>query len=517
MGTSHGDEPRKWATRVDRQTRGSAHVLDFAEPRRILIVDDNPDDRTLAEHELRREFGGLELISVGGAAALDRALSAEPCDVVVTDYNLGWTNGLVVLRRVRTVWPGCPVVMFTGTGSEEIAVEAMRAGLADYVIKTTAHFARLPVAVRGAWTNARRQRQLREAELRYTSLFERNRCPMFLVDPATRRVFDANPAGAEASGYGREQLRGMPVDQLMGGAPGAITAIVEALLADRPEVLFGRTRSASGETSDVEIYGGRITVAERDLIYAIVHDVTERRQAEAERDRLYREVREREEMIELLLGRTIRAQESERERVCLDVHDSVVQPMAGAVNYMEALDRQPELSGESRSYLVEARELLRSANREAREIIATLRPAALDILGLVEALREQLLALAARAGLDVEYIAEPRRYSGAVETTLYRIIQEATSNVEKHARARRLRVEISSAADRVMARVTDDGVGFDPLAERSSPLGGGVGLIGMRMRAELLGGSVDLTSGDGQGTAVTVSLPVRGDVDDAMS
>jgi len=480
--------------------------LEPESPHRILIVDDDPDDRALVGHELRREFRGIELVSVGGAAALESALAGDRCDVVVTDYHLHWTTGLIVLRRIQALWPDCPVVMFTGTGSEEVAVEAMRAGLADYVIKSPSHFARLPVAVHGAWTSARRTRRLHESELRYASLFENNRCAMLLVDPLAHLIFDANSAAATFYGYPRKELRGMPISDLAPDATGDSRFDLDALRTGALDAIFAHNRLASGDTRDVEVRGGQIEVAGHDLIYCIIHDVTERRRAEAERDRLYREVRDREAQIERLLGQMISAQERERQRICLEVHDGVVQSMASATHYIEALGCQPELSAKSRAHLVEAGQLLRAANREAREIISTLRPAALDMLGLVEALREYLATVAARTDIIVEYVAEPRRFSDAVETTLYRIAQEAVRNVEKHAQARHLSISVGVLDGRVVARIVDDGVGFDDSAGTSP---GGVGMIGMRMRAELLGGSLKVASCPGCGTTLSVSLPIR--------
>lgn len=116
----------------------------------ILVVDDDPDDRALAVHELRREFRPVALTEVADAEGFARALSAGGFDAVVTDYQLGWSTGLEILRAVKGQYPDCPVIMFTGTGSEEVAVEAMKSGLSDYVSKSPRHDTRLSVAARGA-------------------------------------------------------------------------------------------------------------------------------------------------------------------------------------------------------------------------------------------------------------------------------------------------------------------------------------------------------------------------------
>ncbi|MBI2238458.1 MAG: response regulator, partial [Actinobacteria bacterium] len=130
---------------------------------RVLLVDDNPDDRVLVGGELSREFPGVEACAVSDAEALSDAVQAGGFDLVITDYHLPWTDGVEVLRAVKERWPDCPVVMFTGTGSEEVAVEAMKLGLDDYVLKSPQHLNGLSAAIRSALEQRDRRAVAREA------------------------------------------------------------------------------------------------------------------------------------------------------------------------------------------------------------------------------------------------------------------------------------------------------------------------------------------------------------------
>jgi DNA-binding response OmpR family regulator len=103
---------------------------------RVLLVDDNPHDRLLATRALTIEFPDLQVAEILDQLGLDRMLERLEVDVIVTDYQLRWSDGLQVLAAVRQAGYGVPVVMFTQTGSEEIAAEGLRAGLADYIVKT---------------------------------------------------------------------------------------------------------------------------------------------------------------------------------------------------------------------------------------------------------------------------------------------------------------------------------------------------------------------------------------------
>lgn len=113
----------------------------------ILLVDDNPYDRHLVLREIRKAYPQARILQALDQAQLAQVLSEHRIDVVVTDYHLHWSSGIEVLRSVKARLPNCPVIMFTGTGSEEVAVEAMKHGLDDYIIKSVNHLVRLRAAV----------------------------------------------------------------------------------------------------------------------------------------------------------------------------------------------------------------------------------------------------------------------------------------------------------------------------------------------------------------------------------
>lgn len=131
---------------------------------RVLIVDDNPNDRFLVARQLRGEFGDLEVVEAGVPDAFEAALPPPPYDLVITDYFLQWATGLEVITAVRARDGACPIIMFTGTGSEEVAVEAMKAGLSDYVLKSPKHLVRLGPAARRAIEHRRQQDAAARAE-----------------------------------------------------------------------------------------------------------------------------------------------------------------------------------------------------------------------------------------------------------------------------------------------------------------------------------------------------------------
>jgi len=131
---------------------------------RVLVVDDNPDDRALVTRELRKDFPDIRTFEVHSQAQLEAAIAEPGLDLVITDFHLRWTTGLEVLKRIRVRDPELPVIMFTGTGTEEVAVEAMRLGLADYVTKSPKHMPRLRRSVKTALSAAGHARAREHAE-----------------------------------------------------------------------------------------------------------------------------------------------------------------------------------------------------------------------------------------------------------------------------------------------------------------------------------------------------------------
>jgi PAS domain S-box-containing protein len=113
---------------------------------RILLIDDNPNDRYLAARELNNKFANLIISEVTNEEQLEQELEAGNFDLAITDNKLLWTDGIIVVKVIKQKYPNCPVIMFTDSGNEEIAVEAMKAGLDDYVLKKQ-HYRRLAVAI----------------------------------------------------------------------------------------------------------------------------------------------------------------------------------------------------------------------------------------------------------------------------------------------------------------------------------------------------------------------------------
>ena len=201
------------------------------------------------------------------------------------------------------------------------------------------------------------------------------------------------------------------------------------------------------------------------------------------------------------------AQEEERQRIARELHDGLGPALASLnirlLTVRKLLERESHpVAGE----IGELAEQVQASIRDIRRLIHDLRPVALDELGLVPALREHLAHCQQEHDLAIEFVADDgERLSAAVESALFRIVQEAVNNVLRHAQARHLSVTLTRDEDQVTLRVADDGQGFDIQVPRS---GRHVGLWSMRERVDQLGGRFEVHSEPGQGTTVTTVVPL---------
>jgi signal transduction histidine kinase len=212
-----------------------------------------------------------------------------------------------------------------------------------------------------------------------------------------------------------------------------------------------------------------------------------------------------------LLARIIAAQEAERARVARDLHDQIGQALTSVLLGLrlvsDCLLRDPPDVETARTRTAEARRLVADALGEVRRVAFELRPTVLDDVGLPAALQRLAGDVSARTGVAVEVVTsgldDTARLAPELETVVYRVVQEALTNVARHARAGRAVVSVEATARRVRARVTDDGTGFDPAAVAPASLG----LAGMAERASLAGGRLAVRSAPGKGTTVTLEIP----------
>ncbi|HEV2722343.1 MAG TPA: PAS domain S-box protein [Thermoanaerobaculia bacterium] len=327
-----------------------------------------------------------------------------------------------------------------------------------------------------------------ESRQRLQAIFDNALDAIVLVDDDGRCV-DANPAACRLAGTSREALSQRKISDCI--------AELEGVTASSGELT---ARLHDGAMHDIEYRAVDSIVPGLHLL--ILRDISDRKRAEREVARGHARQR-------ALARRVTERHESERQRIARELHDEIAQMMTAV---MLGLQSVRNITGDRNvlEKIEESVEIVESSLERARGLSLELRPAILDDLGLVAALRWYLDRQRERGGWNVRFksrgIADTLR--GPVCMACFRVAQEAVANVARHANARQLDVELIGGDGAITLRIADDGVGFDVDSANSSA-DHGLGLLGMQERVLLLGGEFRVRSQRGAGTEVTARFPVK--------
>jgi PAS domain S-box-containing protein len=473
---------------------------------KILIVEDVPADADAIERELRSQSIRFSARRLETRAAFLAELEAFQPDVILSDFTLPEFDALEALNLLQTSSWDAPFILVTGTRSEEVAVECIRHGADDYILK--ASLTRLPSSIRNALRKKEAEREkmrteaaLRHSEEQFRLITENSRDLISLIDLDGHFLY-ASPSYYSGLGYTPESLAGTDSFALVHPDDRAALRQIwhDALQAREGRTTEFRVRNSAGECRVLEASGNWIFDAsgrpQRSVI--VSRDVTKRKETESALRSLPRLIRD--------------AQEAERRRVARELHDSVVQILSSVKFRMQSVE-ETLAKGDPDTHLQAAKAggLLEKAIHEVRRISRNLRPSELDDLGLAPAVRSLCAEFQERTGLPVGLAWEevPEALPDDLELNLYRIIQEALANIERHAQPRRVDLAMSRSGPLLHLVIRDDGRGLDredsQETKRKSP---GMGLVDIRERAAMMGGVCALSSRPGQGLELTLEIPL---------
>lgn len=379
---------------------------------------------------------------------------------------------------------------------------------------------------------------IRVSEVRYRRLFETAQDGILIVDADTRLIFDANPFLTDLLGYSRDELVGKELWQI-----GLFNDVEANRAAFRDLQSRGYIRyedlplsTKDGQQIEVEFISNVYAVGDARVIQCNIRDVTDRKRAEnnlrSAHELLESRVVERtadlarvnvalegqinrseraETSRRELQGRLATAQEDERRRIARELHDQMGQYLTALGLGLKTMADAAVWFPHTSDQLQQLRRLTDEIGREVHDLALEIRPTALDDFGLPTALATYTEEWSERSGVAVDFHAtglDDGRLPATVETTLYRVVQEALTNVLRHAEAKRVSLVLQRSPLGVVAVIEDDGKGFE--IEPESAASGRLGLLGMRERLELVGGSLTLESTPGAGTSVIARVPLEG-------
>jgi len=483
----------------------------------ILVIDDNPTDRLLVRRELERQFSPLQVTEISDNRLLVEALNRGRFNLVITDYQLLWTNGLDVLKTIKARYPQCPIIMFTNTGNEEIAVEAMKSGLDDYIIKSPKHYVRLCVAVRAVLDRVAAWERVARLENQLNYLLERLNVGVFRAssqgqllesNQAFLRLFDASNL-ADVQGIYLEQLFVQPLGS---GESRSQNIEITFPLADGRVKWMRFTQylySVEGETT----------------IEGLVEDITELKQAEL----ALREFNETLE--ERVRERTAELEEvnAQLESFTYSVSHDLRAPLRGILFFAEMLlkDKGNELDATAQDYLSRINDAASLMNTLIENLLEYGRLSKANLP--LQAVSLNLIVARSIAQLEAEIaqkkaritVVEPLPAVLAHPPTLLQVLANLLSNALKFVQPGiepQVRVYAEADDEYIYLWVEDNGIGieekfqerifglFDRLHGQEVYPGTGIGLAIANKGVDRMGGAIGLKSTPGIGTRFWVKL-----------
>ncbi len=465
----------------------------------VVCLEDDPLDAELVRHELELLGESLEWHQVSTEDDYRRALSQSSPDLILSDYNLPGFDGLAALAIARELRPSAPFIFVSGALGEEIAIETLKSGATDYVLKN--RLKRLGPAAQRALAEARERFERRRAE---RELEAERRLLAALVDTIPdaiytvdrgERVLVVNRAWHEMTGLPDGGVIGRRLADLMDvprspdrrGTEDAWLMRTGRTVVNRERLWRLMNGEARWYSTTKALLRDAVTAEVTGLVCAS-RDVTSTRMLEQELSEI---------------------SNREQRRIGSDLHDGLGQELTGLSLLLKSIETAvardaPQLEHQ----VVRVREVLTQAIESTRALARGLAPVNLERGGLTAALEHLARQCTGVYGLRCEYRGSLRPDTSideVVSTQLYRIAQEAMANAAKHGQAQSIVVGLSSQPGGLLLEVRDDGRG---ISDEVLAHPGGMGLKLMEYRARMMGGDVGIARAEGGGTIVSCSVPL---------
>ncbi|MDX1952636.1 MAG: PAS domain S-box protein [Verrucomicrobiota bacterium] len=378
-------------------------------------------------------------------------------------------------------------------------LSAQRYAAPVYTHKDLGLFQALADYCANALHGIRAEKALRKSEESFRMLFECSPEIVYTMSVPGGIILSGNPAFEQITGWSVAEWIGKHFTELLhpSDIPRALARYREVVESDdsaRPLVL--RVKSKDGDFKYIEAISIVQRLEEAPLMFGFARDITARRNAE--------------EALRELPHRILEAQEGERRRVSRELHDSVNQILASIKFRLQHMETQVASDEKFLSASTKTRSLLENALQEVRRISRNLRPSELDDFGLLSAVESLKDEFQERTGMKVsmETTGNVQRIEPFIELALYRIVQEALTNVEKHSGARTVSLAVAFADDYVTLHIQDDGKGFNQ-EEGPKRRRRGLGLLNIQERSEAADGHCSIKSTVGKGTEIAVHVPLH--------
>ncbi len=384
------------------------------------------------------------------------------------------------------------------------------------------------------------QERMRVSEIRYRRLFEAAHDGVLLINPSTNKIIDANPFMTRLLGYSRDQLIGKELFEIGLIKDEVASREMFRKLKKNHEVRYENLplKSNSGRHQQVEVVANLYQEDGHQVIQCNIRDITIRKLAEEmssrnlklkkeivrrekseedlrlqrnEQSILLKQSRLQQKQLRNLSHRILHVQEEERKHISRELHDVITQTLVGINVHLSVLERgSVESPAVIRRQIAKTQQLVKKAVKIVHDFARKLRPTMLDDLGLIPALQTYLEQYITDTGIRASLKASAKidQSTTLVRTALYRIALGALTNVARHSKASSVEITIEAKNDLISMTIKDNGQGFQVTENAHSRKKNRLGLISMRERAEMVGGTFQVQSSPDLPTTILVEIPV---------
>ena len=495
---------------------------------RVLHIDDNLHNRKLVKDALLTESGLFEVVEADNREKFITHLDEKDFDVILSDFNILGFDGLQVLQMVKEKHPNIPVIIVTGTGSEEIAIQAMKLGAADYVIKSVNHIRGLAHSIQLALQNKKNQKArkkalaaLNKSEEKYRKIFE-NVQDIFYQTDNLGKIIEISPSVQRFSGYTREDLMGKAASAIYSDPKNREILVTQIFQQGEVWDYEVPMNTKSGVNKYASLNAHLIYNEQKEIIgiEGSLRDITDRKKVEEE-----------------LIAAKVKAEESDHLKTAFlhNISHEIRTPMNSIVGFSELLN-DPEVSAEQRKDYTEI--IVRSSNQLLSIItdivsIATIEAgqekiheSEIDLDSILRLLYDQFLPNAIKQNLSLMMSPQQSENGFRIvtdETKLVQILTNLVGNALKFTSKGSIHFGYQLNGNEIEFFVEDTGIGIPPemheeIFKRFRQVestttrqfgGSGLGLSISKSYVELLGGKMWLNSELGKGTTFRFTIPFK--------
>ena len=422
--------------------------------------------------------------------------------MVASDGSVVWLHDVVTVESVN----GTPKVL------RGFMIDITKRRLREEKLKRSERrLSKVVSALKKAQEEIKQQNALlAESEKRFRTMIDTAPDGMLLIRQ-DGTIALVNKFTEEQSGYNRNEMVGQPLTKFI---PEYGHSNSEQILKDffsRPQrILFDGSRglmalAKDGREFPVEVAFSPLETPEGVVACMTFRDITKRKQAEVK-------VQEVQKQVRALSRHLIQAQEEERRRIALDLHDRLGQELAlFSIEIEQLKQKAPKSQAQLVEGLQELATRMRTVSSQVHDLSHQLHPSQLIHLGLVAASRSLCKEVSQASGIQIDFGHSniPKSIPQDTSVCLYRVLQESLTNLVKHSGTRAAQVKLAGASGEIRVSVSDSGAGFDPKDPEGGGNGYGLGLIGMRERLDLVGGELFIESQPSAGTRITAQVPLN--------